>query len=63
MKYAIKVDGTSYSTNQCGNIMRIENFKWKTLYEKVDNFMKSIKTNEYSIATNRMSVVNNEPIL
>ena len=43
--------------------MRIENFKWKTLYEKVDNFMKSIKTNEYSIGTNRMSVVNNEPIL
>ena len=42
--------------------MRIEDFKWKTLYEKVDNFMKSIKANEYSIATNRMSVVNNEPI-
>lgn len=43
--------------------MRIEDFNWETLYEKVDNFMKSIKTNEYSIATNRMSVVNNEPIL
>lgn len=43
--------------------MRIEDFKWETLYEKADNFMKSIKANEYSIATNRMSVVNNEPIV
>ena len=31
--------------------MRIEDFNWETLYEKVDNFMKSIKANEYSIAT------------
>lgn len=43
--------------------MRIEDFNWETLYEKVDNFMKSIKANEYSIATNRMSVVNDEPIV
>ena len=43
--------------------MRIENFKCKTLYETVYNCMISIKTIEYSIANNRMSVVKNEPIL
>ena len=43
--------------------MRIEDFNLETLYEKVDNFMKSIKANEYNIATNRMSVVNDEPIV
>lgn len=43
--------------------MKIEDFNWKELYEKVDNFMKSIKAKEYHVATNKKSLRNNEPIV
>ena len=43
--------------------MRIEDFNWEALYEKVDNFMKSIKSNEYIIATNKGSLYGNDAIV
>lgn len=43
--------------------MKIDDFNWEALYKKCDDFMRNIRANEYSIATNKKNLAVTEPVV